>query len=164
MKDMQFKAGHHGKDSMRDNARKIMGKEMSQSMEVRTSASAPSKLKPRLYKKGGHVKKYAEGGMIGAMDASANGGFSPTNNMQQGMMPPSPTGMPGFKKGGTTKCKKYEMGGTATSKPRIPLLPPRTMGTPKFAAGGVAKIRHNQATKSGAPKKAPGSRKGNPYC
>lgn len=34
---------------------------------------------------------------------------------------------------------------------------------PKFAAGGVAKIRHNQATADGKPKKPKVGKLGNPY-
>jgi hypothetical protein len=155
-KDM-FKAGYHGKsDVLRSNAEKMMGSEMKQSLGQRTSASAPSKLKPRLYKKGGSVKsKFADGGLIGDMQPSM---------VQPDAMNPA---ISQFKRGGHAKKKKYEMGGAiGNARMRIPVMPPKLMVQPgnRLAAGGVAKIRHNEATKSGAPKKGMRNKKGDPYC
>lgn len=53
----------------------------------------------------------------------------------------------------STKSKKCAVGGAAVLKKPMP----------KFAAGGVAKVRHNQATPDGKPKKAKAGKLGSVY-
>ena len=48
-------SGYHGKDSMREKAKKAFGSSMSMNMEPKRSRSEPSKLKPLFYAEGGEV-------------------------------------------------------------------------------------------------------------
>lgn len=57
-------SGYPGEDSMRAKAERLMRDQMMGTMEFPKSASAPDRMKMRLYKKGGHVKKYADGGRV----------------------------------------------------------------------------------------------------
>jgi hypothetical protein len=58
-----------------------------------------------------------------------------------------------MKNGGEVMRKKMNMGGPA--RPVAPSgAPMKKGGRACMAAGGIAKIRHNQATKAGAPKAA----------
>jgi hypothetical protein len=53
--ECQFLAGYHGKDSMRENAKKMLAGELKTSLKTPRSASAKGKEKPRRYAEGGYV-------------------------------------------------------------------------------------------------------------
>jgi hypothetical protein len=133
-----MKSGYSGHDSMRENAERALGSAVRDvSKKAKSSASSPEKLKPRLYKKGGHVKhenmhehhmkrkmhekhehhkhhmksmktkKMAMGGEM--YPGESNGGFE--NQVIRGQSTSSP-GIGGYKKGG--KVKKCSSGGGMT--------------------------------------------------
>lgn len=54
------RVGYQGKDSMRDKAKRAFGSSMGMDMNMPRSRSEPSKIKPRMYARGGEVADYHE--------------------------------------------------------------------------------------------------------
>jgi hypothetical protein len=172
-----MKAGYKGKDEMRERAEKAFGNSLKEvTAPAKMSASRPGNLKPRLYKKGGHVAKAKKCNVGGAI-----AGAAPANPFSMGAqsLPQDPSKKRmGFKKGGKVKAKKMNAGGysmPATATPGFSDIANMAAGRPpaaaprnklvgpvpdlggfkkggkikKMAMGGVGKIRHKQATASG---------------
>lgn len=154
-----MKPGFKGKDSMRAQAEKALGKgARANEGPTKMSKSTPSNLKPRLYNKGGKVKKCNEGGF--QMPWVDPGIASPTRLPQPSPINPNAKGITPLKKGG--KAKKLNVGGMLPPEgegvrpPMGPLGGMKKGGkVKKMAMGGVGKIRHKEATKLGKPKKMP---------
>lgn len=165
------RVGYHGKDSMREKAKKAFGSSMTMDMEPKRSRSEPSKIKPRLYAEGGDVSsdepKMKRGGShkakglktpplnvesvrqakcMGSKKRCYNDGGEVADARLLGSNPAtwSPNAeADGMQNRGPMALKK---GGKAQRKAGGGTI------AEGYAMGGVGKIRHGQSTKSGKPK------------
>ena len=150
-----IKSGYKGKDSMRAQAEKAIGAAVRGAEgPEKMSKSAPQNLKPRLYKKGGHVKKMNDGGLSGTMTPAMPIKSNPISPLIGATKSPGITQTGSFKKGGKVmKAKMCALGGSPGSD-GSDMGYKKGGSVKKMAMGGVGKIRHNQATKFGKPMKA----------
>jgi len=141
-RNRNLRAGYQNKpDAMRELADKLMN-HPGTAKDVNMSRSAAEQERMRMYKSGGSVKKKAGGHVDIFIEKMNNNYKSKKSDSHKSKKSDDNVDIFIQKKAGGS-VKKKSCGHTDKSSHKST--------TKKFAAGGVAKIRHKQATKSGAP-------------